>query len=77
MKHEWREQAEKRVRMQLTLEKIADEFSIKPDQVKIDEEVAKVMDMYQNESLQKENVIAYVTQIMTNTAVFDWLEMQK
>jgi FKBP-type peptidyl-prolyl cis-trans isomerase (trigger factor) len=77
MKHEWRERAEKRVRMQLTLEKIADEFSIKPDQTKIDEEVAKVMDMYQNESLQKENVIAYVTQIMINTAVFDWLEMQK
>lgn len=77
IKHEWKDQAEKRVRMQLTLEKVAHDFSIKPDQEKIDAEVEKIMDMYQNESLQKENVVTYVTQIMTNTAVFDWLEAQK
>ncbi len=77
MKNEWREQAEKRVRMQLTLEKIAEEFTIKADQEKIDTEVAKLMEMYSQESIQKENVVNYVTQILTNTAVFDWLEEQK
>ena len=77
IKNESRDQAEKRVRMQLTLEKIAEQFTIKPDQEKINAEVEKIMDMYKNESLERENVVAYVTQIMTNTAVFDWLEAQK
>ncbi len=77
MKIEWREQAEKRVQMQLTLEKIAETFTIKPDQEKIDTEVTKLMEMYSEESIQRENVVNYVTQILTNTAVFDWLENQK
>ena len=64
IKNESRDQAEKRVRMQLTLEKIAEQFTIKPDQEKINAEVEKVMDMYKNESLERENVVAYVTQII-------------
>ncbi len=77
IKTEWRDQAVKRVHMQMTLEKIAEEFSVKPDQVKIDEQVKQIMAMYQDQAVEEANVVTYVTQIQTNAAVFDWLEAQK
>lgn len=77
MKTEWRDQAVKRVHMQLVLEKIASDNNVKPDQEKIDKQVSEIMEMYKDQSVEEANVIAYVTQILTNTAVFDWLETQK
>lgn len=74
MRTEWREQAVKRVHMQMALEKIASDFNVKADQQKIDTQVAEIMEMYKGQAVQEENVIAYVTQTMTNAAVFDWLE---
>lgn len=71
---EWKDQAIKRVQTQLALEKIAEEFSIKPDQEKIDAQVAQILEMYKDQAVEEANVITYVTQILTNTAVFDWLE---
>ncbi len=73
---EWKEQAKKRVQTQLSLEKIAEEFSIKPDQEKINEQVNQLKEMYQGQA-DESNIVAYVTQMMTNTAVFDWLDAQK
>ncbi len=77
MRNEWRPQAVKRVNMQMALEKIAADHKIKADQVKIDTQVAEIMEMYKGQDVREENVIAYVTQTMTNAAVFDWLEAQK
>lgn len=77
MRTEWRDQAVKRVQMQLALEKIATEFSIKADQEKIDSEVSQIMEMYKDQNVEQANVVAYVTQTLTNAAVFDWLEAQK
>jgi trigger factor len=74
MRTEWRDQAIKRVHMQMALEKIASDFNVKADQQKIDTQVAEIMEMYKGQAVQEENVIAYVTQTMTNAAVFDWLE---
>ena len=76
IRSEWKEQAKKRVQTQLSLEKIAEEFSITPDQEKINEQVTQLKEMYQNQ-VDESNIIAYVTQMMTNTAVFDWLDAQK
>jgi FKBP-type peptidyl-prolyl cis-trans isomerase (trigger factor) len=77
IKIEWKDQAKKRVQTQLSLEKIAEEFSITPDQEKIDAQVAQMMEMYKDQSVDESNIVAYVTQMMTNTAVFEWLESQK
>ncbi len=77
MRSDWREQAVKRVQMQLTLEKIASEEKITADQGKIDEQVTQIMEMYKEQEIEESNVRAYVTQMMTNAAVFDWLEAQK
>lgn len=77
IKSEWRDQATKRVHMQMTLEKIALDHSIKPDQEKINQQVSEIMEMYKDQSVEEANVIAYVTQMLTNAAVFDWLEAQK
>jgi FKBP-type peptidyl-prolyl cis-trans isomerase (trigger factor) len=77
MRNEWRPQAVKRVNMQMALEKIAADHKIKADQEKIDAQVAEILEMYKGQDVREENVIAYVTQTMTNAAVFDWLEAQK
>jgi FKBP-type peptidyl-prolyl cis-trans isomerase (trigger factor) len=77
LRDEWREQAVKRVQMQLTLDEIAKEYDIKPEQEKIDEQVKQVMEMYKDQAIEETNVIAYVTQMLGNSAVFDWLENQK
>lgn len=77
MRSDWREQAVKRVQMQLTLEKIASEEKITADQAKIDEQVAQIMEMYKEQEVSESNVVAYVTQMLTNAAVFNWLEAQK
>lgn len=73
---EWKDQAKKRVQTQLSLEKIAEQFSITPDQAKIDEQVNQMKEMYKDQ-VEEANIIGYVTQMMTNTAVFEWLESQK
>ena len=77
MKSDWREQAVKRVKMQLTLDEIAKDFKVVPDQTKVDEQVNQIMEMYKDQDVEHGNVVAYVTQMLTNSAVFDWLEAQK
>jgi FKBP-type peptidyl-prolyl cis-trans isomerase (trigger factor) len=77
LKSQWKEQAVKRVQVQLSLDSIANEFDIKPDADKVAAQVAQILEMYKDQQVEEANVIAYVTQIVTNTAVFDWLEAQK
>jgi len=77
VKTEWRDQARKRVHTQLLLEKIAEDFSITPDKEKIDTQVAQILEMYKEQAVEQANVVAYVTQMQTNAAVFDWLDTQK
>jgi FKBP-type peptidyl-prolyl cis-trans isomerase (trigger factor) len=77
MKTEWRAQAIKRVQMQLSLDKIATDFNIKPDADKVTEQIAQIMEMYKDQQVEEANVTAYVNQMSTNAAVFDWLEAQK
>ncbi len=77
LRAEWRPQAVKRVHMQMALEKIGADHKIKADQEKVDAQVAEIMEMYKGQEVREENVIAYVTQTMTNAAVFDWLESVK
>jgi FKBP-type peptidyl-prolyl cis-trans isomerase (trigger factor) len=77
LKKEWHDQALKRVQMQLVLETLAEKFSIKPDQISIDNQVDQIMETYKDQPIERANVVAYVTQVVTNGAVFDWLEAQK
>jgi FKBP-type peptidyl-prolyl cis-trans isomerase (trigger factor) len=77
LKKEWHDQAKKRSTMQLLLETIAEKFSITPEQSAVDAQVAQIMESYKDQSVDESRVIAYVTQMLTNNAVFDWLAAQK
>lgn len=77
LRNDWREAAIKRSKMQLALEKIAADYDVKPAQEKIDEQVALIMEQYKDQDIDEARVIAYVTQTLSNSAVFDWLEEQK
>jgi FKBP-type peptidyl-prolyl cis-trans isomerase (trigger factor) len=64
--------AEKRVKAELILLKIAEEKDLKSDTLKIAEEVALYTKQYPDAN--KENIQAYFDQIYTNEAVLSYLE---
>ena len=77
LRNDWHDAAVKRSKMQLALEKIATDYDIKPAQEKIDEQVAQITEQYKDQNIDEARVVAYVTQTLSNAAVFDWLEEQK
>lgn len=70
-----RPRAESRVKIQMILEKIAEEESITPNQTKISEELERLAKQYENNpEFNRERALAYLTEVYTNQAVFTWLE---
>ncbi len=72
LRGEFRADAEKRVRLELALAEISKLEKITPKDEDITREVAKLMDEYKE--ADQNRVTAYVIQILTNEAVFSFLE---
>lgn len=78
LKKDWLENATKRAKMQLILDEIATKEKIAPTDEEIQGEINKILDMYQNKAdISEERARAYVTQILTNAKVFEYLETLK
>ncbi|MCG2694945.1 hypothetical protein L6261_02575 [Candidatus Parcubacteria bacterium] len=75
LKKEWRTDAEKRVKIQLVLNKISKEEKIEPKEEEVKKMTETLMAQYKN--ARKENVEIYVKMILSNEAVFKLLENQK
>ncbi|MBI5400752.1 MAG: hypothetical protein HZB12_01380 [Candidatus Yonathbacteria bacterium] len=75
LKKEWRADAEKRVRLQLVLHKIARTESLAASAEEIAAEVAHIMEHHKNTHL--ENARGYVETFLTNKKVIEFLENQK
>lgn len=75
LKKDWLENATKRAKMQLILDEIATKEKIAPTDEEVQGEIAKILAMYQNKAdISEERARAYVTQILTNAKVFEYLE---
>lgn len=72
IKEERKEMADKRVRTQLVLSKIANEEKLKADQVHVDEQVAEILKMHVN--ADKDNVRMFVERFELNQLVWKLLE---
>jgi len=72
LKTEWRPAAEKRAKLQLILNQIAEQENIKPDQQQLDEHVKQLMEQYQD--ADETRVRVYVASVLTNEEVMKFLE---
>ncbi|MEK7120540.1 MAG: trigger factor [Patescibacteria group bacterium] len=75
LKEEWKTDAEKRVKLQLVINKISETEKLIPDRDKVKREAEHLLHHYNDAS--PERVLDYVEMIMTNETVFDFLENQK
>ena len=75
LKVEWRDNAVKRAKMQMILDRIAEVEKLVPTEAEILAETTKILDMYKDQAdLSEDRARAYVTQILTNAKAFDFLE---
>jgi trigger factor len=72
LRKEWHPDAEKRAKTQLILNKIAVTENIQPDAKRLEEETKALLEQYKDAG--EENVRVYVETILTNDAVFAFLE---
>jgi trigger factor len=72
LKAEWRPAAEKRAKLQLVLNEIAQKEDIKPDPQQLEEQVKQLMEQYKDADEMRVKV--YVASVMTNEAVMKYLE---
>lgn len=75
MKREWRDNAEKRAKLQLVITEIAKTENIKAPKESVDAEVKKVMATYPD--VHEHNARAYIESVLENEAVMKFLEEQK
>lgn len=75
MKKDWRENAEKRAKLQLIVTEIAKTENIKASEEKVKEEVKKVMANYSD--VDENNARAYIESVLENEEVMKFLEGQK
>lgn len=75
LKKEWKTQAKKRVLVNLLLNEIAKKENIKPDQEKVQKEVAEILTHYP--TAHEENVRLYVESLFTYDKVYELLDSQK
>lgn len=76
-KTEWRDQGFKRAQTQLMLNDIAATEKIEASDEMIQSEVDKIMEQYKDQKgIDKNNVLAYVSTILTHQEVFKFLEKQ-
>lgn len=75
LKEEWTPDAEKRVKLQLIVNKISETEKLIPDRDKVKREAEHLLHHYKD--ARPERVIEYVETIMTNEKVFEFLETQE
>lgn len=75
IRKEWREPAEKKAKVQLIINKISEEEKIVPDSEKVRAETEKLLLAYQG--VDPVRARAYVSQMMLNEKVMEFLEEQK
>jgi len=72
IRNEIKPEAEKRTRLNIILAEIAKKENIIPDKKRLEKEIAHIKEHHKD--AHEENVRAYVTHILTNEAVFAFLE---
>jgi FKBP-type peptidyl-prolyl cis-trans isomerase (trigger factor) len=72
---DWRSSAEKRAKVNIILAEIRQKEKLEPEAKEVDHETEHMMEHYKDAN--KENVKAYVTRMLSNQKVFEWLESQK
>ncbi|MEK7552399.1 MAG: trigger factor [Patescibacteria group bacterium] len=72
MREEWKPQAEKKAKVQLILNKIAEDQKITADPKKLESEMKLIMEQYPKAN--KESAKIFIETILTNEAVFEFLE---
>jgi FKBP-type peptidyl-prolyl cis-trans isomerase (trigger factor) len=75
MRKEWRAEAEKRAKLQLVIEKIAEKEDIQADKELVDSEVKKVAEAYPDTNEVRAR--QYIEATLRNEEVFKFLESQK
>jgi FKBP-type peptidyl-prolyl cis-trans isomerase (trigger factor) len=75
LKQDWYENAVKRAKMQLILDKVAENERLAPTDAEIQLESEKILEMYKDQAdVSEGRVRTYVTQILTNAKAFEYLE---
>lgn len=75
MMKDWQKDAEKRVKLELALAKIALVEKISPSEEEVGKEAGHILEHYKG--ADKERTIAYAESLLTKEKVFEWLENQK
>lgn len=77
LRDDWKETAEKRAKMHMVINKLAEIEKLEADDVEIEAEVAKLMEQYKDDkNIDENSVRLYVAGILTNQKVFEFLEKQ-
>jgi len=74
VRKEWRPHAEKKAKLQLIINAIAQKENIKPETNEIEEEVDRIVEHYKD--ADREKAATYAETVLTNEKVFEWLERQ-
>ena len=72
LRSEWKENAEKRAKLQLIMNAILDKENLKPNEKEVDDNVKHLMEHYKEAS--PENIRIYVRSLLSNEKVFAFLE---
>jgi trigger factor len=72
IRKEWRPHAEKKARLQLILNEIANKENIKPTKEEIEAEVSHIVEHYKD--ADRERAATYAETVLMNEKVFQWLE---
>ncbi len=75
LEKEWRPDAEKNARLQLILARISEIEKIVPDEKSVEHEVEHIIEQYKDADPERARI--YVETLLTNEAVFSFLENQK
>lgn len=74
LRKEWRDEAEKRAKLQMIIHTIAEKENLKPTEEEIEKDVAQITQMYKEADPTRAR--AYVEQMLENEKVFAFLEKQ-
>ena len=75
---DWKETGEKRAKMHMVINAIAEEEKLAPADAEIEAETKKLMEQYKDmKDVDEQNVRLYVAGILTNQKVFEFLEKQQ
>lgn len=72
MKDEWKDEARKRVKIQLALQRIAEQDNIQPSEEEIKKQAEALKAYYPN--AEEAQLRAYIESVLTNEKVFEFLE---